>query len=91
MVTLWLLGHTILIPLTLEEPWRPTALPSPLTPLLLSVSDQVTGEANETQVCEALRRYQGRECFVQEALVHLYNLVIDISEPRPDMLKVACC
>lgn len=84
-----LLGHTILIPLTLEEPWRPTALSSPS--LLLSVSDQVTGEANETQVCEALRRYQGRECFVQEALVHLYNLVIDISEARPDMLKVACC
>ncbi|XP_075876877.1 protein zyg-11 homolog isoform X2 [Nelusetta ayraudi] len=49
---------------------------------------KVTGEANETQVCEALRRYQGRECFVQEALVHLYNLVIDISEARPDMLKL---
>lgn len=60
------------------------------TSLLLFVSDQVTGEANESQVCEALRRYRERECFVQEALVHLYNLVIDISEPRPDMLKVPC-
>lgn len=58
--------------------------------LLLSVSDQVTGEANENQVCEALRRYKDRECFVQESLVHLYNLVIDISEPRPDILKVLC-
>lgn len=72
---------------TLEEPWRPFASPS----LLLFVCDQVTGEANEKQVCEALRRYNDRECFVQEALVHLHNLVIDISEPRPDVLKVLCC
>lgn len=78
----------ILILLALEEPWRLSALSSPS--LLLLVCDQVTGEANESQVCEALRRYRERECFAQEAVVHLYNLVIDISEPRPDMLKVLC-
>ncbi|XP_040911186.1 protein zyg-11 homolog isoform X2 [Toxotes jaculatrix] len=48
----------------------------------------VTGEANENQVCEALRRYRDRECFIREALVHLYNLTTDIDKPRPDMLKL---
>ncbi|KAK7944782.1 hypothetical protein WMY93_000510 [Mugilogobius chulae] len=49
---------------------------------------KVTGEANESQVCEALRRYRDRECFIREALVHLYNLTTDIDKPRPDMLKL---
>uniref|UniRef100_A0A8D3AFQ5 Protein zer-1 homolog-like C-terminal domain-containing protein n=1 Tax=Scophthalmus maximus TaxID=52904 RepID=A0A8D3AFQ5_SCOMX len=49
---------------------------------------KVTGEANENQVCESLRRYRGRECFVREALVHLYNLTTDIDKPRPDILKL---
>ncbi|KAM7401119.1 hypothetical protein PAMA_005349 [Pampus argenteus] len=49
---------------------------------------KVTGEANENQVCEALRRYRGRECFIREALVHLYNLTTDTDKPRPDMLKL---
>ncbi|XP_034411598.1 protein zyg-11 homolog [Cyclopterus lumpus] len=49
---------------------------------------KVTGEANENQVCEALRRYRDRECFIREALVHLYNLTTDIDKPRPDMLKL---
>lgn len=49
---------------------------------------QVTGDANESQVCEALRRYRERECFIREALVHLYNLTTDIDQPRPDLLKV---
>ncbi|XP_055007761.1 protein zyg-11 homolog isoform X2 [Boleophthalmus pectinirostris] len=49
---------------------------------------KVTGEANESQVCEALRRYRDRECFTREALVHLYNLTTDIDKPRPDMLKL---
>ncbi|XP_074544558.1 protein zyg-11 homolog isoform X2 [Halichoeres trimaculatus] len=49
---------------------------------------KVTGEANENQVCEALRRYRDRECFMREALVHLYNLITDIDKPRPDMLKL---
>lgn len=49
---------------------------------------KVTGEANENQVCEALRRYRDRECFIREALVHLYNLITDIDKPRPDMLQL---
>uniref|UniRef100_A0A668A907 Zyg-11 family member, cell cycle regulator, like n=2 Tax=Myripristis murdjan TaxID=586833 RepID=A0A668A907_9TELE len=49
---------------------------------------KVTGEANESQICEALRRYNERECFVREALVHLYNMTTDIDKPRPDILKL---
>ncbi|XP_041658329.1 protein zyg-11 homolog [Cheilinus undulatus] len=49
---------------------------------------KVTGEANENQVCEALRRYRDRECFIREALVHLYNLITDIDKPREDLLKL---
>ncbi|KAM6919995.1 protein zyg-11 homolog [Lycodopsis pacificus] len=49
---------------------------------------KVTGEANENQVCEALRRYRDRECFIREALVQLYNLTTDIDKPRPDMLEL---
>lgn len=49
---------------------------------------QVTGEANENQLCEALRRYKDRECFLRGALVHLYNLTTDSDEPRPETLKV---
>ncbi|XP_049454560.1 protein zyg-11 homolog isoform X1 [Epinephelus fuscoguttatus] len=49
---------------------------------------KVTGEANGNQVCEALRRYRDRECFIREALVHLYNLTTDIDKPQPDMLKL---
>uniref|UniRef100_A0A665V3R7 Protein zyg-11 homolog n=1 Tax=Echeneis naucrates TaxID=173247 RepID=A0A665V3R7_ECHNA len=49
---------------------------------------KVTGEANENQVCEALRRYRDRECFTREALVHLYSLTTDMDKPRPDMLQL---
>ncbi|XP_070830985.1 protein zyg-11 homolog isoform X1 [Chaetodon trifascialis] len=49
---------------------------------------KVTGEANENQVCEALRRYRDRECFILEALAHLYNLIADTDKPRPDILKL---
>ncbi|KAM3605463.1 uncharacterized protein V6R79_025906 [Siganus canaliculatus] len=49
---------------------------------------KVTGEANENQVREALRRYRDRECFIREALIHLYNLTTDIDKPLPDMLKL---
>lgn len=49
---------------------------------------QVTGAANEDQVCEALRRYRDRQGFVREALVHLYNLIADTDKPKPDILKV---
>lgn len=49
---------------------------------------QVTGEANETQICEALRRYGEREGFVREALFHLFSLTHVMEKPRPDILKV---
>ncbi|XP_017275683.1 protein zyg-11 homolog [Kryptolebias marmoratus] len=49
---------------------------------------KVTGEANEEQVREALGRYRERECFVREALVHLYSLTTDAEKPQPDMLKL---
>lgn len=49
---------------------------------------KVTGEANETQICEALRRYSEREGFVREALFHLFNLTHVMDKPRPDILKL---
>lgn len=52
------------------------------------VFEQVTGEANETQICEALRRYSEREGFVREALFHLFSLTHVMEKPRPDILKV---
>lgn len=52
------------------------------------MSSQVTGEANETQICEALRRYSEREGFVREALFHLFSLTHVMEKPRPDILKV---
>ncbi|XP_056620405.1 protein zyg-11 homolog isoform X3 [Triplophysa dalaica] len=58
------------------------------TAQLLAVLSQVTGEANETQICEALRRYSEREGFVREALFHLFSLTHAIEKPRPDILKL---
>ncbi|KAM3876149.1 protein zyg-11 homolog [Diretmus argenteus] len=49
---------------------------------------KVTGEANETQICEALRRYSEREGFVREALYHLFSLTHVMEKPRPDILKL---
>lgn len=59
-----------------------------LTLLICGVCAQVTGEANEDQVHEVLRKYIERECFVREALLHLYSLTVDTEKPQPDMLKV---
>uniref|UniRef100_A0A8C7YMW0 Zyg-11 family member, cell cycle regulator, like n=1 Tax=Oryzias sinensis TaxID=183150 RepID=A0A8C7YMW0_9TELE len=49
---------------------------------------KVTGEANENQVCEALRKYTERECFVQKALIQLYRLTTDADTAQPDMLEL---
>uniref|UniRef100_A0A3Q3A3C4 Zyg-11 family member, cell cycle regulator n=1 Tax=Kryptolebias marmoratus TaxID=37003 RepID=A0A3Q3A3C4_KRYMA len=49
---------------------------------------KVTGEANENQICEALRRYSEREGFVREALFHLFSLTHVMEKPRPDILKL---
>lgn len=54
----------------------------------MSLREQVTGEANEIQICEALRRYSEREGFVREALFHLFSLTHVMEKPRPDILKV---
>uniref|UniRef100_A0A672ZV27 Zyg-11 homolog (C. elegans) n=1 Tax=Sphaeramia orbicularis TaxID=375764 RepID=A0A672ZV27_9TELE len=52
------------------------------------LATDVTGEANETQICEALRRYSEREGFVREALFHLFSLTHVMEKPRPDILKL---
>ncbi|CAN9500617.1 unnamed protein product [Ophioblennius macclurei] len=49
---------------------------------------KVAGEANETQICEALRRYSEREGFVREALFHLFSLTHVMEKPRHDILKL---
>uniref|UniRef100_A0A3P8WMR2 Protein zyg-11 homolog n=1 Tax=Cynoglossus semilaevis TaxID=244447 RepID=A0A3P8WMR2_CYNSE len=49
---------------------------------------KVAGEANEKQVCEALRRYRDRECFIREALLQLYNLTTDTDKPQEGILKL---
>nr|XP_057924821.1 protein zyg-11 homolog [Doryrhamphus excisus] len=49
---------------------------------------KVTGEANENQLCEALRRYRDRECFTREALFHLHNFTTDSHKPQPEMLEL---
>lgn len=59
-----------------------------LTVVNVFACTQVTGEANETQICEALRRYSEREGFVREALFHLFSLTHVMEKPRPDILKV---
>lgn len=49
---------------------------------------KVSGEANETQISEALKRYSERAFFVREALFHLFNLTPIMEKPRPEILKV---
>uniref|UniRef100_A0A8C7SNA8 Zyg-11 family member, cell cycle regulator n=1 Tax=Oncorhynchus mykiss TaxID=8022 RepID=A0A8C7SNA8_ONCMY len=49
---------------------------------------KVTGEANETQICESLLRYSERDGFVREALFHLFSLTHVMEKPRPDILKL---
>ncbi|XP_061694408.1 protein zyg-11 homolog isoform X6 [Syngnathoides biaculeatus] len=56
--------------------------------LSLQKNLKVTGEANEKQLSEALRRYTDRECFSREALFHLYHLTTDSHKPQPQMLEL---
>ncbi|XP_068125545.1 protein zyg-11 homolog [Hyperolius riggenbachi] len=49
---------------------------------------KVTGEANQTQIMEALQRYSDRAIFVQEALFHLVSQTEVMDEPNPKMLKL---
>ncbi|XP_071119076.1 protein zyg-11 homolog B-like [Haliotis cracherodii] len=48
----------------------------------------VTGEANEKQIVEALRRYSVRAVYVQRALFKLFSFSQTWLEPRKDIIKV---
>ncbi|KAH0618613.1 hypothetical protein JD844_017984 [Phrynosoma platyrhinos] len=49
---------------------------------------KVSGEANETQISEALKRYSERAFFVREALFHLFNLTPIMEKTKPEILKL---
>lgn len=49
---------------------------------------KVSGEANETQIAEALKRYSERAFFVREALFHLFSLTHVMEKTKPEILKV---
>ncbi|KAG8537644.1 hypothetical protein GDO81_024164, partial [Engystomops pustulosus] len=49
---------------------------------------KVSGEANQTQIAEALRRYSERSFFVREALFHLFSLTHAMDRASPEMLKL---
>ncbi|XP_053549438.1 protein zyg-11 homolog B isoform X1 [Bombina bombina] len=49
---------------------------------------KVSGEANQTQIAEALRRYSERSFFVREALFHLFSLTHVMDKASPEMLKL---
>uniref|UniRef100_K7G4F3 Zyg-11 family member A, cell cycle regulator n=1 Tax=Pelodiscus sinensis TaxID=13735 RepID=K7G4F3_PELSI len=49
---------------------------------------KVSGEANETQISEALKRYSERAFFVREALFHLFSLTHIMEKTKPEILKL---
>lgn len=49
---------------------------------------KISGEGNEDQIMESLRRYQSRPTYVQRALFHLFNISQTFLEPRTDVIKV---
>uniref|UniRef100_A0A8C5R9Z9 Protein zer-1 homolog-like C-terminal domain-containing protein n=1 Tax=Leptobrachium leishanense TaxID=445787 RepID=A0A8C5R9Z9_9ANUR len=51
-------------------------------------SVKVSGEANQTQIAEALRRYSERSFFIREALFHLFSLTHVMEKANPEMLKL---
>ena len=50
---------------------------------------QISGEANESQIMESLRRYQNRPIYVQRALYYLFGITQGFSEPRTDVIRVS--
>ncbi|KAK3092105.1 hypothetical protein FSP39_025250 [Pinctada imbricata] len=48
----------------------------------------ITGEANERQIVEALRRYVNRSNYVQKSLYTLFRLTQVMTEPREDIIKI---
>lgn len=49
---------------------------------------QVSGEADERQIMEALRRYVSRCVYVQKSLYTLFRLTQIMLKPREDIIKV---
>ncbi|KAL3887173.1 hypothetical protein ACJMK2_027123 [Sinanodonta woodiana] len=55
----------------------------------LKTNITVTGEANERQLLECLRRYAAnRQTYVKRALFKLYSVTRRMTEPREDILKL---
>lgn len=50
---------------------------------------KVTGEANEKQILEALKRYVLRAVYVQKSLYTLFRLTQVMVEPREDIIRVS--
>ena len=48
----------------------------------------MTGEANERQVVESLRRYTSRILYMQKTLYTLFSLTQEMIAPREDIIKV---
>ncbi|XP_013407895.1 protein zyg-11 homolog B [Lingula anatina] len=49
---------------------------------------QVTGDATERQIVEALKKYSDRGLFVQKSLYNLFSLTHGISQARADLIDV---
>ncbi|XP_052825514.1 protein zyg-11 homolog B [Octopus bimaculoides] len=47
----------------------------------------ITGEANEMQILESLRRYILREKYIQKSLYTLFSLTQNLEKPRQDIIK----
>ncbi|KAL3887174.1 hypothetical protein ACJMK2_027124 [Sinanodonta woodiana] len=54
----------------------------------LKTNITVTGEANERQLLECLRRYANRQTYVERALFSLFAVTRKMTEPREDILKL---
>ncbi|KAL3887230.1 hypothetical protein ACJMK2_027177 [Sinanodonta woodiana] len=54
----------------------------------LKTNITVTGEANERQLLECLRRYANRQTYVKRALFKLCAVTHKMTEPREDILKL---
>ena len=48
----------------------------------------MTGEANEKQVREALKRYIARPLYMQKSLYALFSFTQDMFDPREDIIQV---
>nr|XP_034959130.1 protein zyg-11 homolog B-like [Zootoca vivipara] len=65
-----------------------TLLQTPVCSLVFFLLFKVSGEANETQISEALKRYSERAFFVREALFNLFTLTHIMEKTKPEILKL---